>query len=121
MKSIGKWYIGFGLFLFICGVAGYLSNPEAAQTALISGSLFGAICAALGFGMHCGITVLRYVAGAVTLLLIAVFMIRSIISWQAVSAGEAKLFAASLITLMLIASLVSFVKLLIAGRAAHGA
>ena len=29
--NIGRWYIGFGLFLILCGVAGYLSNPEAAQ------------------------------------------------------------------------------------------
>jgi hypothetical protein len=32
-----KWLIGYGVFLFICGLAGYLSNPEKAISALIMG------------------------------------------------------------------------------------
>jgi hypothetical protein len=42
-----------------------------------------------------------------TLLLVAAFSWRSIAGWMAYAAGEPKLFAASLITLMLAASLVS--------------
>ena len=46
-----------------------------------------------------------------TLLLVAAFAWRSIAGWMAYAAGEPKLFAASLITLMLAASLVSLVVL----------
>jgi uncharacterized membrane protein (UPF0136 family) len=38
-----KWLIGYGVFLFLCGMAGYLSNPAAAKTALISGTAFGGL------------------------------------------------------------------------------
>ena len=46
-----------------------------------------------------------------TLLLVAAFAWRSAVGWMAYAAGEPKLFAASLITLMLAASLVSLVVL----------
>jgi hypothetical protein len=46
-----------------------------------------------------------------TLLLVAAFAWRSIAGWMAYAAGEPKLFAASLITLMLVASLTSLVVL----------
>ena len=42
-----------------------------------------------------------------TLLLVAAFTWRSVVGWMAYAAGEPKLFAASLITLMLAASIVS--------------
>lgn len=44
-----KWLYGFGAFLFLCGLAGYLSNPVAAKTALMSGSVFGALSILWGF------------------------------------------------------------------------
>jgi hypothetical protein len=43
--------------------------------------------------------------------LVAAFAWRSIAGWMAYAAGEPKLFAASLITLMLVASLASIVVL----------
>lgn len=112
MNSTGKWFLGYGLFLFLAGLAGYLSNPEAAKTALISGTVFGALSAIWGALMLKGFCWARIAAFVTTTMLCGVFAWRSIVSWQAVAAGEAKLFAASLITLMLFASAASFVQLL---------
>ena len=90
-QFIGRWYIGFGLFLILCGLAGYASNPAAAKTALMSGGTFGTLLT--------------------TLMLCAAFSWRSVVSWQAFADGEPKLFAAVLITSMLIASVASIVQL----------
>ena len=44
MKTkLSQWMIADGLFLIAMGAAGYLSNPEKAATALMSGGTFGAL------------------------------------------------------------------------------
>jgi uncharacterized membrane protein (UPF0136 family) len=108
-----KWLIGYGIFLFLCGLAGYLSNPEKAKTALMSGSVFGGLSVLWGFLLSKGMGFAKWAALATTLMLCAVFSWRSIVSWQAFADGEPKAFAASLITLMLIGSLVTAVRLLV--------
>jgi hypothetical protein len=55
----------------------------------------------MGFGWA------RIAAWVSTLVLVAAFAWRSIAGWMAYVGGEPKLFAASLITLMLVASLAS--------------
>jgi len=110
--SIGRWYVGFGIFLILCGVAGYASNPEHAKTALLSGGTFGTLSAVLGIWMHKQDSRLpRMLAGGTTLMLIGAFAWRSVVTWQKVGDGEPKRFAASLITLMLVASIVSLCRL----------
>jgi len=47
-----------------------------------------------------------------TLMLCGAFTWRSIVSWQAYADGEPKLFAASLITAMLVASIASLIQLI---------
>ena len=112
-KKIGRWYVGFGIFLILCGLAGYASNPAAAKTALISGTTFGTLSALWGFWMLKGGRLLALLAaGLTTLMLCGAFTWRSIVSWQAYSDGEPKLFAAALITAMLFASVASLVQLL---------
>jgi uncharacterized membrane protein (UPF0136 family) len=112
-SNIGSWYIGFGLFLIVCGLVGYASNPAAAKTALMSGGTFGTLSALCGFWMMKGGRRLAYAAaGLTTLLLCAAFSWRSIVSWQAYADGEPKLFAACLITTMMIGSVASLIKLL---------
>ena len=100
-----KWLIGYGVFLFLCGLAGYLSNPVAAKTALMSGSVFGGLSILWGVILGKGLGFAKWAALATTLMLCAVFSWRSVVSWQKVMDGEPKAFAASLITLMLIGSL----------------
>lgn len=112
MQYLGKWFIGYGVFLVLCGVAGYLSNPEAAKTALISGSVFGLLSALWGVLFLLGQRWAWWPALAVTLLLVGAFTWRATVGWQATFAGEDKLFAASLISLMWLASLASVFGLL---------
>ena len=107
-----RWLISFGVFLFLCGLAGYLSNPAAAKTALISGSLFGGLSVVWGILLAKGHDFAKRIALAMTLMLCGVFGWRSFVSWQAVADGAPKTFAASLITLMLLGSLATVVKLL---------
>ena len=111
MNSTGHWFVGFGAFLILCGVAGYLSNPEGAKTALMSGGTFGFLSALWGVLMLKGFAWAKIAASVTTILLVAAFAWRSIAGWMAYAAGEPKLFAASLITLMLVASLASLVVL----------
>lgn len=112
MNFTGRWFVGFGIFLILCGVAGYLSNPAGAKTALMSGGTFGGLSALWGFLMLRGFAWARTAAWVSTLVLVAAFAWRSIAGWMAYAAGEPKLFAASLITLMLAASAVSIYVLL---------
>lgn len=106
-----RWLVCFGVFLFLCGLAGYLSNPAAAQTALISGSLFGTLSVVWGLLLAKGFNFAKWIALAMTLMLCGVFGWRSVVSWQAVAEGAPKAFAASLITLMLLGSLATVGKL----------
>jgi uncharacterized membrane protein (UPF0136 family) len=106
MKTLAKITIGYGLFLIACGVAGYLSNPEKAKTALISGGTFGALSILWGALMIRGMAWSRWAAFVTTAFLVAVFAWRASVSWLAVANGAAdKRFAAVLITLMGAASL----------------
>lgn len=112
LRKQGNWLIGYGGFLIVIGLLGYLSNPEAAKTALISGGTFGVLSIALGFGLRRAIGFLRWIALMVVGMLAGVFSWRSSVSWDAHFAGEPKLIAASLISAMLLASLVMIVRLL---------
>jgi len=115
----GPWMLGYGAFLVAVGVAGYLSNPEKAATALVSGGTFGALSMAWGYLIGRGAGWARWAATATTGLLAVVFAWRSTVSWLAVRGGqEEKLVAAVLITAMEVASLVTlFVLLTAPGRA----
>lgn len=111
--KLGKWMIGYGLFLIAMGAAGYLSNPEKAATALMSGGTFGALSMLWGWLMSRGIGWSRWAAGATTALLLAVFSWRASVSWSAFAGGASeKLIAAILITLMGTASLAMLLFLL---------
>jgi len=109
---LGTWLLGYGAFLVAAGVAGYLSNPEKAATALASGGTFGALSLAWGLLLRSGRGWARTAAIATTGLLSLVFAWRSTASWLAVLGGRPdKLFAAALITAMLVASVVTLVVL----------
>jgi uncharacterized membrane protein (UPF0136 family) len=107
-----KWLIGYGIFLFLCGLAGFLSNPTTAKTALISGSVFGGLSAAWGILLGRGQAFAKRAALVTCLLLCGAFTWRAFMSWQAVANGAPKQIAASLITLMLLGSTATVVRLL---------
>ena len=108
-----KWLIGYGAFLFLCGLAGYLSNPSKAITGLIMGSGFGGLSVVWGVLLGKGFNWAKWAALATTLLLCVAFSWRSIVSWQKVMDGEPKAFAASLITLMLLGSLATVIRFVV--------
>jgi uncharacterized membrane protein (UPF0136 family) len=105
--------IGYGCFLALIGLAGYLSNPEKAKTALMSGGTFGALSILWGVLGKRGVSWSLSAALATTGMLTGVFVWRSSVSWSAVLAGNAeKQTAAILITLMLLASIAMLVGLI---------
>lgn len=105
---LGTWLIGYGAFLVAVGVAGYLSNPEKAATALASGGTFGALSVGWGVLLRLGRAWARWAAIATTAFLTMVFAWRALASWLAFFGGQpGKLVAAALITAMLVASAVT--------------
>ena len=117
-NSFGKWMIAYGLFLCAMGFAGYLSNPEKARTALMSGGIFGGIAVMLGFLALRGFAWTRGAGLLLTSLLTCVFVWRASASWMAVASGQSdKLTAAVLITAMGLASIAMLVN---AARAKRG-
>jgi hypothetical protein len=95
----------YGVFLIVLGVLGYLSNPEKAKTALMSGGTFGALSFLWGVLGARGVRWSRLASIVTTGFLALVFAWRATVGWLAVIEGQSeKLFAAMLITLMLTAS-----------------
>ncbi|MHC4846515.1 MAG: TMEM14 family protein [Planctomycetota bacterium] len=105
MKTTGRVLAGYGAFLIVVGLLGYLSNPEKAKTALMSGGTFGLLNIGLGV-----LAMRRWrravpVALGLAAMLSAVFTWRSVVTWQTYAGGnEDKLVAGLLITSMLLAS-----------------
>jgi len=114
-NTFARWMIGYGFFLSLMGLAGFLSNPEKAKTALLSGGTFGSLAVVLGLLAHRGATWPRGASLALATLLSGVFLWRSSVSWMAFAGGQSeKLTAALLITAM---GLVSLATIVVAGRA----
>jgi uncharacterized membrane protein (UPF0136 family) len=106
MKKIAFVLFAYGAFLILCGVTGYLSNPEKAKTALLSGGTFGALN--FGFAWLALREWRPSVAAALctAVFLGCVFTWRTTVSWMAFAEGQSeKLVAASIITAMLVATL----------------
>lgn len=109
----GKWLIGYGVFLILIGLTGYLSNPEKAKTALMSGGLFGSLSILCGWLRLRGAAWAGKVALGLTGFLTLIFTWRATVGWLAVAQGNTdKLVAAVLITLMLAASVATILRLL---------
>ena len=112
MKTAG-YLIFYGMFLIVMGLLGYLSNPEKAKTALMSGGTFGALSILWGVLGARGVRWSRPAAIVTTGLLAVVFAWRASVGWLAVLGGKSeKLFAAVLITVMLAGSALMLLGLL---------
>ncbi len=117
-KTAG-YLIFYGGFLILLGVLGYLSNPDKAKTALMSGGTFGALSILWGVLGARGIRWSWPAALVTTGFLALVFAWRATVGWLAVLDGKSeKLFAAILITLMLAGSVVMLPCLLRARKTA---
>jgi hypothetical protein len=105
MKVTSKIMLYFGAFLILAGVLGFLSNPEKAKTALMSGGLFGFIAIALGVLARRGWQKALPISIGLTMFLAITFTWRAIVSWMAYWNGQADKFtAAVLISTMLVGS-----------------
>lgn len=105
MRKPATILAAYGLFLILVGLAGYLSNPEKAKTALLSGGVFGLISLGLGWLAHRGWRHFLPVALGIALFLGTVFTWRAAASWIAFAGGQTeKLVAAVLISSMWIAT-----------------
>ena len=103
-KTAG-YLVLYGGFLMVMGLVGYLSNPEKAKTALMSGGTFGALSILWGVLGARGVRWSLPAAVTTTGLLALVFAWRASVGWLAVFDGQPeKLFAAVIITAMLAAS-----------------
>jgi len=117
-----RFLIFYGAFLMLMGLAGYLSNPEKARTALMSGGTFGALSILWGVLDARGVRWSLPAAIATTGLLALVFTWRASVGWLAVLDGHSeKVTAASLITVMLAASVAMLPVLFRARRAGPSA
>jgi uncharacterized membrane protein (UPF0136 family) len=94
-----------GIFLILLGVIGYVTHPEKATTALISGGGFGALWMLWGILSAKGVRWSWLAALATTVLLTLACVWRASLSWMAVANGQSeKAFATVIITLMLTVS-----------------
>jgi len=120
LPVLSRWLIGYGIFVTLVGLLGYLSNPQKAATALMSGAVIGGIL--IGWGLAWAAQ-RRWAAigAALTLSVVGgIFVWRSTVSWGAYLEGESqKLTAAILITAMLAATMVVLPKVLAAVREAR--
>ncbi len=111
-KTAG-YLVLYGGFLMVMGLLGFLSNPEKAKTALISGGSFGALSILWGVLGARGVRWSFPAAITTTGLLTLVFAWRASMGWLAVMDGKSeKLFAAVLITVMFAASALMLPRLL---------
>jgi len=104
MKTAG-YLILYGGCLIVLGLLGYLSNPEKAKTALMTGGSFGALSILWGVLGARGVRWIVPVAVVTTALFTLACAWRASLGWLAVLDGQSEtLFAPLLLTAMLAAS-----------------
>ena len=91
-KTAG-YLIFYGAFLILIGLAGYLSNPERAKTALMSGGTFGTLSILWGVLGARGVRWSLWAAIVTTGFLALVFAWRATVGWRAVLDGQSKNFS----------------------------
>jgi uncharacterized membrane protein (UPF0136 family) len=98
----------FGTYLIIAGLVGYLTNPAKAATALYSGAVFGTLLLTCGFLLTKNQSWAAKAGFGLCVLLSIIFSWRASVGWIAVYGGNNdKLFAAVLISTMLIGALLT--------------
>jgi hypothetical protein len=112
-RQTAGYLVIFGIFLILLGGIGYVTHPEKAITALISGGGFGALWMLWGILGARGARWSWPAALATTVLLALAGVWRAILAWLAVAHGQPeKAFASVIITLMLALALCILIFLL---------
>ncbi len=119
MKRISLALCGYGVFLMLAGLTGYLSNPEKAKTALLSGGTFGLLNLALaGLALRGWRPSVPIAIGAAVFLGV-VFTWRSTVSWMAFAGGQPEKRVAAMIISAMLAATLALVAFLIRERHAN--
>jgi hypothetical protein len=114
-ERISTGLILYGLTLLILGFVGYLSNPQKAKTSLFSGGGMGVLSILLGYFSK--LPLVLPISFILIILFSLMLMWRAVITWKLVQAGNKnKLFAASLLSIMLFISLLTLGYLYIAQK-----
>jgi uncharacterized membrane protein (UPF0136 family) len=107
-SSLGTWMLGFGAFLVVAGVVGFVTNPRRVGSALLSGVAFG------GLSFAWGVLLRRGVGWAVAAALVSTAVLAAVLGWRGsrawilfVKGQPLKLAAAVIMSAMLLASLVT--------------
>jgi uncharacterized membrane protein (UPF0136 family) len=108
LKTKSQALFIFGTYLILAGLAGYLSNPEKAKTALLSGGLFGVLSLVCGLLLIKGRSWANLIGLGLCAMLSITFLWRATVGWTAVFNGQSeKLFASALISSMLVGALMT--------------
>lgn len=111
--QISGYLVIFGTFVVLLGVIGYMTHPEKAITAVLSGGGFGALFILWGILGAKGVRWSKLAALLTAALLSAACVWRASLGWLSVANGQSeKAFASLIITLMLGVAVVLLVFLL---------
>ena len=110
----------FGIFLILLGAIGYMTHPEKAISALISGGGFGALWILWGILSAKGVRWSRLAALAITVLLALACVWRASLSWLAVANGQPEKAFALVIIILTLALALCMLLFLLKDRKAAG-
>lgn len=99
-KGLAVWLLGFGVFLFVCGAAAFLLNPNQAPTPLLAGTLAGGLMAMMGVFSGNGAKWVPKVGLMVTIVFMMLALAMSMQQWMLVISGKPEIVSALLATVL---------------------
>jgi uncharacterized membrane protein (UPF0136 family) len=112
-RRVGNLLVLYGLFLFLCGILGYLATRETSTSSLLNGGIFGTLMCLGGLLGRQGRLWTLPAAVSATSVFTLTFLWRGILQWyHAVTDDTSRWIVAVLLTLMFAASCAMLVVLL---------